>query len=79
MEWKLADAKNRLSELINRVAVDGPQRIRRHGDAFIVISERDYLRLVGDRPSLKTLLLNGPALDDLHLDRDASPMRDGEL
>lgn len=79
MEWKLADAKNRLSELVNRVIADGPQRIRRRADSFIVISERDYLVLVGKRPSLKKLLLNGPKLDQVRVDREASPMRDIEL
>lgn len=79
MEWRLADAKNRLGELISKVLAEGPQRIRRRGDAFVVISERDYLTLVGERPSLKTMLLDGPSLDGLELDCDRSPSRDVQL
>lgn len=79
MDWKLADAKNRLSELMSRVLADGPQRIRRRSDSFVVISERDYLLLVGETPSLKKLLLDGPDLNGLELDRDRSPLRDVSL
>ncbi len=76
MEWEFADAKDRLSELINQVISNGPQRIRRRADSFIVISERDYLLLVGKRRSLKELLLSDPKSDQLQTERDPSPMRD---
>ncbi len=79
MEWKLADAKNRLSELVNRAMDEGPQWIRRRNDAFVVVSEREYQKLVGERPTLKQSILNGPSLDGVDLDRDQSPMRDVEL
>ncbi len=79
MEWKLAEAKNRLSELINRVASEGAQLIRRRNDAFVVVSEREYRELTGACPTLKQLLLNGPDLDGVDVNRDASPMRDVEL
>ncbi len=79
MIWKLADAKNRLSEVVNRALSQGPQWIRRRNDAFVVLSERDYLELTEDRMSFKQLLLDGPTLDGLELDRDASPMRDVDL
>lgn len=79
MEWKLADAKNKLSELVNRVSSTGPQIIRRRGERFVVVSEREYRRLTGERPSLKKLLLDGPDLDGLDLERDRTPGRDIEL
>ncbi len=79
MEWKLADAKNRLSELVNRAMDEGPQWIRRRNDAFVVVSEREYQKLVGERQTLKQSILNGPSLDGIDLDRDQSPMRDIEL
>ena len=79
MEWRLADAKNRFSELVNRALTEGPQRVHRRNDTVVVIAKRDYERLAGDRPSFKELLLNGPGMDDLDLDRDRSPMRDANL
>lgn len=76
MEWRLADAKNRFSELVNRALSEGPQRVHRRNDTVVVIAQREYEKLTGDRPSFKELLLAGPGLDDLDLVRDRSPMRD---
>ena len=79
MEWKLADAKNRLSELVTKASTEGPQTIRRHDAAVVVVSEETYLTLTGERPTLKDLLLNIPSLEGIDLERDRSPMREVEL
>ncbi len=80
MEWKLADAKNKLSELVTRATSEGPQTIRRNGVAVIVVAEETYLALTGARPSFKKWLLGGPRIDDLALpQRDPTPMREIEL
>lgn len=79
MEWRLADAKNRFSELVSRVISEGPQFIRRRGDTFVVVSEQEYRRLTGEQRTLKKLILEGPDLEGVDLARDASPMRDTEL
>jgi antitoxin Phd len=79
MDWQLADAKNRLSEVVNRALTEGPQRIKRRGDRVVVLSEEDYDRLTGNRPTLVQFLLDGPDLSDLNFTRDESPMRDVEL
>ncbi len=77
MEWRLADAKNRFSELVTRALAEGPQRVRRHHDAVVVIAERDYEKLTGKRPDFKEFLMReGPSLERLNLTRDDSPMRD---
>lgn len=76
MEWRLADAKNRFSELVTKALTDGPQRVRRRNQAVIVLSEHDYNRLIGERTTLKDYLLEGPNLSDVDLRRDPSPMRD---
>jgi antitoxin Phd len=76
MEWRLADAKNRFSELVNRALTEGPQRVLRRDDAVVVMAERDYEKLTGARPSFKEFLLGeGPGLEDVDLTRDRSPMR----
>ncbi len=79
MTWKLADAKNRFSELVNTALSDGPQRVERRNDVVIVLSEADYLRLQGKRPSLVEYIMNGPDLSELDLTRDRSLMREIEL
>ena len=75
MDWKLADAKNRFSEVVKRALTEGPQRILRRSDAVIVLSEEEYERLSGGRRGLKELLLSGPGLDGVNLERDKSRMR----
>ncbi len=76
MDWQLADAKNRFSELVSKTLSEGPQRVRRRNEAVILVAEEEYDRLTGKRPGLKEYLLSGPDLSGLQLDRDRSPMRD---
>ncbi len=80
MEWRLADAKNKFSELVNLALVEGPQRVLRRNDAVIVMGEHDYQKLTGKRPSFKAFLLgDGPSLEGLDLTRDRSPVRETKL
>lgn len=79
MEWKLADAKNRFSELVSLALSEGPQLVLRRDDAVVVVSRRHYEKLAGKRRSFKQFLMEGPDLDGLELKRDRSPMRDTKL
>jgi antitoxin Phd len=79
MEWKLADAKNRLSELVTKASTEGPQTIRRHDATVVVISEETYRTLTGERRTFKDLLLNVPSLEGVDLERDRSLMREVDL
>ena len=73
MDWSLAEAKNRFSELVNRALDEGPQRVLRRDDAVVVVAERDYERLIGTRLSFKQFLFGrGPSLEGLDLARDRS-------
>ena len=76
MDWRLADAKNRFSELFTQALTLGPQRVRRFKDAVIVLSERDYERITGRRPSLKDHLSQGESFEDLDLSRDSGSGQD---
>lgn len=76
MSWQLAEAKNKLSEVVNRALTEGPQRIRRRGQVVVLLSEADYQLLTGEREALKDYLLTGPDLSELDLTRDDRPMRD---
>lgn len=79
MDWNLADAKNRFSELVNLALTKGPQRVRRRKDAVVVISGEEYDRLVGTRPAFKDYLVRGESFAGLDLERDRSPGRDVAL
>jgi prevent-host-death family protein len=80
MSWRLADAKNRFSELVNRALRGEPQVVVRRREAVVVVARRDYLELTGKRMSFKQFLLGeGPSLRGLDLRRDKSPMRDLKL
>ena len=79
MSWQLAEAKNRLSEVINRALEEGPQRITRRGDVVMLVSEAEYLRAVGQRQGFVDYLCAGPSLEGVDLKRDSSSIRDVEL
>jgi antitoxin Phd len=79
VNWNLADAKNKLSEVVNLALSEGPQTITRRKDAVVVISAAEYEELVGKRQSFKDFLMSGPSFEGLDLGRDKSPMRDVEL
>ena len=77
--WKLADAKNRFSEVVDRALAEGPQQVHRRKDAVVVLAQRDYEKLTGRRPGFREFLLSAPSLTGLNLERDRSPMRDVKL
>ena len=78
--WRLADAKNRFSELVNRALAGDPQIVLRRRDAVVVVARRDYEKLTGERLSFKQFLLGkGPGLRGLDLRRIKSSMRDVRL
>jgi prevent-host-death family protein len=82
MDWRLAEAKNRFSEVVNRALVEGPQRVLRRNDAVVIIAEREYEKLTGTRPSFKDFLLGRGSdadFEGLDLTRDRSPMRETKL
>lgn len=73
MQWKLAEAKNKFSEVVERALTEGPQRVTRRDEAVIVVSEREYDDLAGR--TFKELLMSGPDLTGLDLTRDKSAGR----
>ncbi len=63
MDWKLADAKTKLSEVLNLALLEGPQKITRRHDAFIVLSDGDYKKLTGEKVSFSQMLLSIPKIE----------------
>lgn len=59
--WQLQEAKNKLSEVVDKAIQDGPQRITRHGKAAaVVVSAKDYERLKRGRQDLVHFLMRSP-------------------
>jgi len=80
MEWKLAEAKNRFSELVNKALLEGPQKVSRREDIVVVISESEYQSLTGQKPDFIKFLLQGNLnLDNVKFERDKSLSRKVDL
>jgi len=80
MAWQLQEAKQRLSELVQRVLDEGPQVLTRRGEEVVVlISAAEYQRLTGRVPDFKQFLLSAPDLSALPIDRDRSRGRQVDL
>ena len=75
----MAEAKNRLSEVVSKALGEGPQRITRRGEVVIVVSEAEYMRLTGERVGFVDYLMSGPSLEGVEFERDSTPMREVEL
>jgi antitoxin Phd len=62
MKWPLADAKNKLSELIDLASSHGPQFISRRGtDVAVLLSIPHYEQLSQRRQPFSDFLLSAPA------------------
>lgn len=77
-EWSVADAKSKLSEVLNRAEQEA-QIITRRNRQYVVMDGEQYQRLTGKTLSLKELILNGPSLEGVDLERDESHGRELEL
>jgi prevent-host-death family protein len=69
--WALQDAKNRLSEVVDRAIKEGPQTITRRGrETAVVVSVHDYQELTKPEGSLVSFLRESPLVGaDLDLER----------
>lgn len=67
MDWKLTDAKNKLSEVLDRADLEGPQIILRKGREYAVVPGEKLRELTGEKQDFLAYLMDGPSLDDLDL------------
>ena len=79
--WQLQEAKNKLSELVERALKDGAQVITRHGKkVVVVIPYQEYEHLTRPTKNLAEFLAESPlAGSQVHIERDKSASRDYEL
>jgi prevent-host-death family protein len=79
--WSVAEAKARLSELLDHALSDGPQAITRRGrEIAIVVSTDEWHRKTSRSGNLAEFLAASPLRgSDLDIERVDSPARDSVL
>lgn len=80
--WQLQDAKNKLSEVIERALKHGPQLITRRGEKTVIImSYKEYTQMKKSQAKLSEFFRASPLTKvDLNLKRDKShPRGDAKL
>lgn len=74
--WQLQDAKNKLSEVIERALRQGPQLITRRGQrTAVILSYGEYAKMKKSQGKLSEFFRSSP-LADIELERDKSLPRD---
>jgi prevent-host-death family protein len=62
--WSVAQAKARLSEVIERAVNEGPQTITRHGrETAVVVSAEEWARKTRRKGTLAEFFMNSPLRD----------------
>ena len=76
--WQLQEAKNKLSQLVDKAMTSGPQIITRRGvEVAIVLSVEEYRQLKASQDKLSDFFRQSPLVGiELDLSRDKSPIRD---
>jgi prevent-host-death family protein len=75
--WQLQDAKARFSELVKRAREEGPQHVSVRGEpAVVVVSEKEFARLVSPRRSIVDHILEGARWPDDVVDAINARSRD---
>jgi prevent-host-death family protein len=79
--WKVAEAKARFSELIDRALHEGAQEITRHGRrAVVIVAAKEWDRRAARKESLVEFLNRSPLRGSrLEIQRPREPPRDVEL
>ena len=77
--WQLQEAKNKLSEVVERAIRNGPQEITKHGKkTAVILSMKDYHKLRKRKGSLADFFHNSP-LGDISFERVKDSSRSVEL
>ena len=79
--WKLQDAKNRFSEVVQKALKAGPQIVTLRGrETAVILSVEEYRRLARPKTGLVEFLRSSPLADiELDLERDRDTGREIDL
>ncbi|MDA3923683.1 MAG: type II toxin-antitoxin system Phd/YefM family antitoxin [Kiritimatiellae bacterium] len=74
MTWQIQEAKNKLSEVVDKTLHDGPQVITRRGQKVVVMmSIKDYESILPEQKKLGDFLRDSPLSSELKIKRDKDP------
>jgi antitoxin Phd len=77
--WQLQEAKNKLSYLVDKVLLEGPQFVtRRDKPAVVIVSIDDFERMTHHSSDFKSFLKEFPS-EDLDFSRSKSVAREIEF
>jgi prevent-host-death family protein len=82
MTWQIQEAKNKLSELIDRAQTEGPQVITRHGvEVAVVMPYSRYKKLTAEKKRMGDFFMDSPLRDSgIEIKRDKrADLRDSKL
>ena len=68
MVWKLEDAKNKFSKVMDMALEKGPQKITRRSETVVLVALEDFERLIGERHGFKEFLMRAPSMEGLSLE-----------
>lgn len=79
--WKLQDAKAKFSQVVENALKMGPQYVTRRGqEAVVILSVKEYQKIITKRPTFKDFLLSCPKMDDdFEFERQKDYPRDVEF
>ncbi len=79
-KWKLQDAKNKFSHLVDAAISGKPQFVTKRGeDAVVIVSSKDYGKLCKPKANFSKFLLDVPKWDDLEIERIKGSLREINL
>jgi prevent-host-death family protein len=81
-KWQLQEAKNRLSEVVDRAIAEGPQTVTRHGrEVVVIVAKAEFDRRRRARGPRGTVLtfLRGLAFTRAGIDLERAPDADRDL
>jgi antitoxin Phd len=80
MTWKLAEAKNKFTEVFNKALAGEPQTISRRGEEVVLIARADLEKLSKSKKTKKKtfleFLMSGPSFEGVDLEREKWRERD---
>lgn len=74
MKWRLTEAKNRFSKVVNLALLEEPQQISRGEDAVVLLSIKEYDWLTGKQMGIKDYLMKRGSFNEFDLTQDKFPM-----
>ena len=71
MSWQIQEAKNKLSEVVQKTLQTGPQVISKHGtDIVVMLSIAEYKKMRKGKTNIVDFFRKSPLVGKINLDRN---------